>query len=184
MNVVIAVDASLSGTGLVTWQGGRIRATTISTPASDPAPQRHHTITMAILTRRDQRYGHTLIVMEDRIKPSEEQMRGMTTLDLAELRGVIGHGAWVAGIPIVYVHPATLKVYATGNGRASKSAMVAAARGRLGEHLHVSNEDEADAAWLLAMTLHHYGRPLCALPRKNVAAVAKPPWPPFTLEGP
>jgi crossover junction endodeoxyribonuclease RuvC len=180
MTTVIGVDPSLSSTGLVTWRDGRFYTSTVATSPRDKTEHRHHVIIMRILTMRDPTPGRTLIAMEGRITPGEDAVQ--TAMDLAELRGVLNHGIHVAGLPKVDVHPSTLKVYATGNGRASKADMEVAARGRLGRHLHCANDDEADAAWLVAITLHHYGLPLCALPKKHHAAVVKPPWPPFTLE--
>lgn len=180
MTTIIGVDPSLSSTGLVTWRDGRFYVSTVATGPRDKTEQRHHTIVMRILGMRDPQPGRTLIAMEGRITPGEDAVQ--TAMDLAELRGVLNHGAHVAGVPKVDVHPSTLKVYATGNGRASKADMQVAARGRLGEHLHCANDDEADAAWLVAIALDHYGRALCRLPAKHRVAVGKPPWPPFTLE--
>jgi len=178
MTTILAIDPSLASTGLVAWRDGRFHVTTITTKPGDPREHRHHTIAMRILTMRDPA-GPTLAVMEARITPPPEAVE--TAMDLAELRGVINHGLHSTGIPRVDVHPGTLKVYATGRGRASKQDMLVAARGRLGNHLHAATDDEADAAWLLAIAMEHYGQPLCSLPRKNRTAVAKPKWPPFTL---
>jgi len=178
VTTILAIDPSLASTGLVAWRDGRFHATTITTRPGDPREHRHHTIAMRILAARDPN-GPTLAVMEARITPPPEAVE--TAMDLAELRGVILHGLHQCGIPVAAVHPGTLKVYATGNGRASKQDMVVAARGRLGAHLFVANDDEADAAWLLALALEFYGQPLCSLPRKNRSSVAKPKWPPFTL---
>ena len=180
MSTIIGVDPSLTGTGLVTWRDGRFYVTTVTTNPKDPMPERHHIIVMRILGMVD--LGDSLAVMEGRITPGEDAVQ--TAMDLAELRGVINHGLHVKSVPRVDVHPGTLKVYATGSGRSNKAAMLTAARGRLGDHVPVTNFDEADAAWLVAAALHHYGRPLWSPPLKNREAVAKTPWPPFTLEAP
>jgi Holliday junction resolvasome RuvABC endonuclease subunit len=69
---------------------------------------------------------------------------------LGELGGSTRLAAWERGLVTVDVAPAALKHFATGSGRASKEAMVAAAvaaGGRPGNH------DEADA-W----HLHDLGR--------------------------
>jgi len=178
MTTILAIDPSLASTGLVAWRDGRFHVATITTTPTAAPEERHHAIAMRILAMRDTT-GPTLAVIEGRITPPPEAVE--VAMDLAELRGVILHGLHQCGIPVAAVHPGTLKVYATGNGRASKQDMVVAARGRLGAHLFVANDDEADAAWLLALALEHYGQPLCPLPRKNRTAVAKPKWPPFTL---
>lgn len=171
MTTIIGLDLSLASTGMVTWRDGRFFVTTIVTRSGDEPEHRHHNIINRVLSMVD---GPTLVVMEGRITPGEDAIQ--TAMDLAELRGVVHYGLHVRKVPRVDVHPSTLKVYATGNGRASKQDMVLAARGRLGKHLHVTNDDEADAAWLTAVALAHYGRPLCALPAKNLKAVARPKW--------
>lgn len=89
--------------------------------------------------------------------------------DLAVYEGPDLHGPGVAGkltsaglravcllrlfeldVPAVLVEPTRLKRYATGNGRADKDAMVAAA---VADGAEPRNDDEADAYWL-----RHLGR--------------------------
>lgn len=57
----------------------------------------------------------------------------------------------------------TAKKYATGNGRAEKGQMLAAAF-RRGLPMDVDNDDEADAAWLCAIGHDLLGAPLVTLP--------------------
>jgi Holliday junction resolvasome RuvABC endonuclease subunit len=66
-----------------------------------------------------------------------------------EIRGVLLFAAARFKIPWAVVNPLTLKKFATGNGHASKSQMVAAARTRL--EIKVDSDDEADALWILAL---------------------------------
>lgn len=63
----------------------------------------------------------------------------------AELGGVVRITLRAIGAEIVTVAPATLKKWATGNGRAGKDAMVAEAARR---GYQPANHDEADAALL------------------------------------
>jgi Holliday junction resolvasome RuvABC endonuclease subunit len=51
------------------------------------------------------------------------------------------------------VAASTLKKYATGNGRADKPAMYAAAKAR-GLDKNVASDDEVDALWVLDYALH------------------------------
>lgn len=81
----------------------------------------------------------------------------------------------VAGLTVVVVPPANVKKFATGNGNAGKPAMVAAAIRRLGYERH--DDNEADALWLRAAALDHYGFPLCPMPAVNRAALTKVAWP-------
>lgn len=76
---------------------------------------------------------------------------------------------WKTGRPMVIVGPSVLKKFATGAGGAKKSAMVGQAIRRFG--LADIGEDEADALWLAAAGLQHYGLPVVKLPELQVAAL-------------
>jgi Holliday junction resolvasome RuvABC endonuclease subunit len=76
---------------------------------------------------------------------------------------------WKSGRPLVIISPAVLKKYATGSGASKKSAMVGQAIRRFG--LAEIGEDEADALWLAAATLQHYGLPAVKLPQLQVDAL-------------
>jgi hypothetical protein len=67
------------------------------------------------------------------------------------------------------VPPATLKTYALGVGRGDKTAMVVAARERLG--FTGLSHDQADAYWLRAMGLDLLGSPLVVLPKTHRRAL-------------
>lgn len=169
--VVVGVDASFTGTGLATWRDGLWTLSSLRTPADDPVEQRIHDITAQLwplITR------HCLVVVEAPIP-----MRGIVALELAMLHGVLVHGLWARMTDYTVVNNTHVKQYATGNGRAGKPAMVAAARDRL--HLPVHSHDQADAAWLAAMGLHHYGNPLCPTTTVQDEAVAKQEWPTWQL---
>lgn len=190
MTTVIGVDPSLTGTGLVTWRDGRWYARTVSTPAGMPTPERHHQIVVAALRMADRDADgrlhpeRTLYVLEALIKPAGNATRGNAYLELAELRGVLNYGLHVKGYSRVDINPGTLKVYATGAGKASKQAMLTAARGRL-EHVlpPLGDHNQADAAWLAVMALHRYGLEVWSPPAKNRRALTVPEWPPFVLSG-
>jgi Holliday junction resolvasome RuvABC endonuclease subunit len=97
-------------------------------------------------------------------------------LDLAGLGGLVRHELWRAGVPYVLINPTTLKLYATGNAKADKVAMVAAAYRAMPPAATITNDDVADAMWLLDAGCRHYGHPLCQLPDRQAAyltAVAK-----------
>ncbi len=94
---------------------------------------------------------------------------------LGELGGVVRLALWEAGIPYVDVPPASLKRYATGKGNAGKAEVLIAAVKRLGYLGH--DDNEADAAWLRAMALDHYGEPVVAMPASHRVALAAIAWP-------
>ena len=71
----------------------------------------------------------------------------------------------------ILVPAKTLKVYAAGNGNADKTAMVVAARDRLGYDGLENNE--ADALWLRALGMELLGRPVVELPQTHRRALDK-----------
>lgn len=72
----------------------------------------------------------------------------------AEIGGVIRRLLFELGIPFLEIEPSRLKLYATGNGNASKEAMIAAAIELDAAPL---NDDEADALHLRALGRMGYG---------------------------
>lgn len=97
---------------------------------------------------------------------------------LGELGGVIRAALYLLQIPYVEISPATLKKYACGKGNASKDQVLVAFVSRF--RMEPANSDEADAAWLRAMALDHYGHPVATMPKAHRDALTKIPWP--TLE--
>jgi crossover junction endodeoxyribonuclease RuvC len=69
----------------------------------------------------------------------------------AELGGILRWHLWGQGIAVLEITPGTLKKFATGDGSAGKTAMVIAARDRLG--YDGVSDDKADALWLRAAGL-------------------------------
>lgn len=117
----------------------------------------------------------TVAVIEDILKPTAEAMRGVSTLDLARLRGVIEVDLYRAGVAITRVHAATLKAFAR-SGQSTKADMVQAARDNLPPSIQVRNDNEADAFWLMAMTMAHYGVPVVKHTPRRKTFGDKPEW--------
>jgi crossover junction endodeoxyribonuclease RuvC len=178
MSTFIAIDHSLTATGLAVWRDGRVWVRTIRTskPPEDPhgwgnAP-RHRRIAsevIAYVTPDD-----TVAAIEGRLK---YEGHGAADLDLAELRGVIVYRLAAQRVPVASPHLSAIKIYATGKGNASKKDVIAAAREFL--DVKVENDNEADALWLLALTLDAYRMPMVKMPARNRAAVVKTTWPIF-----
>jgi len=103
------------------------------------------------------------------------------TLQLAKLHGVIERELWLHEIVYVDVAPGTLKVYANGDGKADKAAVLHAIRGRyadaLGGPSRIRTNDDADAVTLLAMARHAYGQPLAPVPAECARALRSVQWP-------
>lgn len=88
---------------------------------------------------------------------------------LAQLQGIVRMTLFQAQIPFYLVAPTTLKVYATGNGKAEKGEVTKAAETRLG--YEGWNHDEADALWLRAMGTDLLGVPVAQLPQNHRRAL-------------
>lgn len=87
---------------------------------------------------------------------------------IGEVGGIVRLVLRDYAIPTVTIPPSCLKKYATGRGTADKEAVLSAAV------LHTQRSmtnDEADAWWLRAMTLDHYGLPPVAMPAANRAVL-------------
>jgi hypothetical protein len=67
-----------------------------------------------------------------------------------ERLGIIRKVAAQHGIQLQTFNPMTIKLFATGDGKAPKSEMVAACRRLLG--INPTSDDEADAIWILHLT--------------------------------
>lgn len=65
-----------------------------------------------------------------------------------ELAGVVKNKLYTASLPFILLTPPSVKKFATGNGRASKKQMVAAAAAA---GFVTKIEDEADAYWIAQM---------------------------------
>ena len=104
-----------------------------------------------------------------------------TVYALGQLNASLRIAAAELGALFVEIPPSSLKLYATGNGKASKEEMMAAAED-IG--LLPANNDEADAGLLRAMTRDAYSNTITV--RGFVAAqeaISNLDWPPLVLPG-
>lgn len=89
-------------------------------------------------------------------------------------------------VPIVEIQPTTLKLWATGNGKATKRAVAEAVVAAYGKLMHINHldDDACDAVALMSLGCAAYGQPLAPLTdrqRKQLAGqfrVGK--WPALT----
>lgn len=83
-----------------------------------------------------------------------------------------------AGIPYVLVNQTTLKMYATGYGRADKDSMALAALTRGGRRFPGDKGgDQCDAWWLRAAGHAAYGKPVVMMPPAHTDALRLVEWP-------
>lgn len=81
-------------------------------------------------------------------------------------------------IPYGVVPPSSLKLFATGNGRAAKGEVRSGVADRYGHHTEGAGRyDMADAYTAMAMGLHHLGYPLAAVPERALSALDGCAWP-------
>lgn len=163
---VVGVDLSLTSTGIA-FANGETR--TIKVPADGMA--RLSSIRSHLMAYVEV-FGADLVVIEGYSYGSPNR-----AAHLGELGGVIRLALYERRVRYVDVPPAVLKKYATGKGNAGKNEMLTEAVRRLG--YTGSSDDEADALWLRAAALEHYGEPVAAMPQENVKALAKVSWPTF-----
>jgi crossover junction endodeoxyribonuclease RuvC len=104
--------------------------------------------------------------------------KGDTSLRLAELHGVVKHWLYAQRIPYVNVRPPDLKIWATGNGNATKTAVKQAVIAEYGGLVHIGDDNQADAVALLTLALAAYGEPLTRVVNpKRTRALKGVQWP-------
>jgi Holliday junction resolvasome RuvABC endonuclease subunit len=176
VTTVLGLDLSLTGTGLAWWRDGRLGVTTVRTqPVGHDhngwsTPARHLILMRGLVRQLD---ADSMVCKESRIESLD--VGGNSALDLAALHGVADYTLASRRVPIAKVNVVHVKQFATGSARADKPAMLEAAQRSF--PLTVANDNEADALWLLAMALTHYGLPLFGVPVARAIKVDKVTWP-------
>lgn len=161
MTTILALDLSYTGTGMAIWRDGRVSLTTVRTRRPDHDrngwewPRRQRYILGPILEVLRRATPPVLVVKERRIESLD--VAGASALDLAGLHAVVDYALAAKGVPIAGVNLTHLKSYATAKGNAPKDVVLRSAILELGPLIMPANHDEADALWLLAMAVHHYG---------------------------
>lgn len=183
--VLIAVDLSYTSTGIA-WltRDGYVGVTTCTTaPAADALR-----VGTGLAARRAEivrrvfagAAADTLIVREDRL--STLAVSGNVALDIAALHASVEDRCWTLKLPLASVNVGRVKIYGANSGRADKAMMVQAARRDFAGLVHVANDDEADALWVLAIAAHVHGLPLVRRTKRRaeVVAAVTPGWPVYT----
>jgi Holliday junction resolvasome RuvABC endonuclease subunit len=179
MTTVIGIDPALSACGLAVWRDGRIVLATVTTTKAEQDPhgwdtaERHRRIVGAIAGYVER--GHTVAAVERPIRYATHS--SAADIHLAGLSAVIGYALRALHVPTARIGLEQVKGYATGKGNAGKREMVSAARRQLG--VAAGDDNQADALWLAAMALEHYGAPLVTLPARQRAVADRVTWPLF-----
>lgn len=159
---VLALDLSLARTGICAPDG----TTWVRRWAGEPLER----LDDAYRTIRDLIRVHqpTVVVCEGYAFGAAARMGGKT-FAIGELGGVARLAIRHEHRPLVVIAPSSLKVYATGSGRASKNMMLATAT-RYADRVF-GTHDEADAWWLHVMMRDLGGQPLFDLPAAHRRAL-------------
>lgn len=163
---VVGLDISLTSTGVATdrW------CDRIVTSSDWPTLRRLRTIRKGVGERVR---GADAVVLEGlayaAVGGKHHERSALWWLIVERLDATLDAGVGIAAIP-----PASLKVYATGNGRADKAEVIQAARWHFGDR--VSGPDEADATWLAAAGHAALGQPVVALPVEHTRALTALTW--------
>ncbi|MFF8409025.1 hypothetical protein [Streptomyces omiyaensis] len=116
-----------------------------------------------------------LVVMEG---PSFGHVGPQAHEDMAGLRVLVRHACFRRSIPYAVIPPSSLKLYATGYGKASKGEVRSAVADRYGIHTEgAARYDEADAYIAMAAGMDWLGYSLAAVPEKNSSALGGVKWP-------
>lgn len=163
--LVVGLDLSITATGIAHGHDFTGNTFTIGGP-SEHGDRRLMTIVDAV-----QRVARAadLAVLEDLLHAT--QSAGVTGM----VHGAVRLTLQRLGVRYALVPPATLKVFATGSGRADKTAMAIASYKRAA--LEFRDDNQCDAWWLRAMGLDHLGHPLLKLPADQRAALLRVRWP-------
>lgn len=166
---VMGLDLSLTGTGLVVWDGKKVlrkrRYKTRPVPPGDglrPRPQgqvapdqfvgddeeRIEWLKRKVILAVKQ-FGICFVVIEDHAFGAKG--RGKT--QLAELQGVVKNALMRHEVAYVKKAPTSIKKFATGDGRAQKIDLIYAAK----QHdRSISDSDTADAFWCAKLAWDEY----------------------------
>ncbi|MCB5168044.1 hypothetical protein LG634_24855 [Streptomyces bambusae] len=165
--LVVGLDLSLTSTGLA----GPGWTTRIRTKARGD-----HRLNYLAGQIGDHIKQADLVVMEG---PSYGHAALAGHEDMAGLRCLVRLFCHRRGIPYGVIAPTSLKLYATGYGRAAKGEVRSAVADRYGVHTEgAARYDEADAYVAMAAGMDWLGYQLAPVPDRCAAALAKVQWPP------
>lgn len=165
MSAVAGVDLALGGTGIARPGGStrRVRA-----PGTLDGYRRHWHIAHQVLLDV---VDADLVVIEGYALHAYPK----ALVAAAELGGIIRAALTRADIAFADVPPASLKMFATGDGHADKAAMVEAAQEHAGKP--IATHDQADAYHLRLMGLAHLGYDVGPLTPRAEEALSRVEWP-------
>ena len=176
---IVSVDQALTNTGYCLPDG-----TTTSLAAKAPANL------VGMVSERD-RYARQCLLRDRLLDIAERHTVDLIVIEgyaynqpnaavaAGELGFALRDGAERVGIPWVIVPPNSRAKYATGNGNASKDAVLMATAARLGRTF--AKNDGCDAWLLWALASAAYGLPQWEVPKKHQDALPSVDWPVISI---
>src|SRR5687768_1074608 len=138
--ITMGLDLSLRSTGVCVWDGDVVYTCTIQIPDLPGQPERRiHRIAKRIREITD-RYDPVFIAIEGYAFSRNNNWAAI----IHELGGVVKNRLYLGKHLFTLLPPNSLKLYATGNGRASKEDMIRAAA----PWLETRDDNQADALHL------------------------------------
>lgn len=162
MTRILALDLSIAATGIAMPDGDLDTYTSHAT--GDWRIHNIATVLAANYVLVDGGRPH-LVAMEDCL------VRTPAAAALGMLHGAVRHELMRHAVPYMVVSPATLKVYGTGRGNATKADMRVALLVRTG--IDERDDNRVDAAWLRYLALDLAGEPALTLPQTHRRALDK-----------
>jgi crossover junction endodeoxyribonuclease RuvC len=164
---VVGVDLSLTRTGVASCDAAVSIESTGRKDATLPQRQQRLRHLRQLVIAACERGGEPdLIVIEG---PSYSSKNAASQHDRSGLWWLLIDAFTIRGWRAIEVAPSTRMKYATGKGMVSKDVVLASAIKRLS--IDVTNNDEADAAWLCALGHELLGSPIVDLPQDHRAAL-------------
>lgn len=143
---IMGLDLSVNGTGLCFSDGSTLRIPCKAQEGDSRLTKIRDHVRLGVRTDRTR-----LAVIEG----MGGHYRGRVQTVLAEVHGVVKAELMDLGVPYTVIPQSSLKLFATGSGRADKAAMAKAALEHAGAVFR--SDDECDAWWLWRAGLDHYG---------------------------
>lgn len=169
---IVALDLSLTSTGVCLPDGTTTRIRTVSVPKGDEHAQTERLDGIVLQVETFVKLNATeLVVIEGFSFGSQNSMAHV----IGGLGYMVRDRLNSTGVPWLTVAPKKLKKYATGNGNAPKDQVIADAVRRFPDC--PSQNDEIDAYVMWAMAHDGTGHPVVDLPQTHRAALTGVEWP-------
>lgn len=187
---VFGVDLSYTDTGLGDCRDGIVTRSSVCTDLGDypwtwtgkGKKKTRHPTRASVRLRIDDLLGGIFIAIGTAPRPALITLEGPSYGSKGSALHELGGAWWIvfrelehAGHTVAVIAPSTLKLYATGNGAATKPDMRVALLNRTG--VDERNDNRVDAHWLAAAGSDYLGQPIIGVPKRQREALAKADWP-------